>query len=65
MKWLLFLVVIGPQGPTIGNDGRPIAHAIDQTHCEAIGGALSTVLNLRAGTDQLAFDYRCIEGRGA
>ena len=64
MNWLLFLIVIGPQGPMIGNDGRPIARTPDLPHCEAIGASVAAVLNA-AQTPGFTFNYSCFEERGA
>ena len=65
MNWLLFLVVIGPQGPIISNDGRPIATAIDRVHCDALGGALAALMNHQNAGAAFRFNYHCVEARGA
>jgi hypothetical protein len=59
---LLFILILGPQGPVIGNGGQPVAHVMDAATCEAIGVAFSDRLTL---TDEaivrgLTFQHRCV-----
>jgi len=64
MNWLLFLIVIGPQGPLVSNNGLPIARVADRMHCDALGEALVVLMDVSASRPGFRFDYACFEDRG-
>lgn len=68
MKWLLFFIVIEPQGSFVGNGGDPVAHVADKSMCDAMGQATANALTQHAIINNLGqvFEYRCrAAGAGA
>lgn len=62
MNWLIFIIVIGPEGSFVGNEGAPLAITDSEVICNMIGGGLADDLTnaaiiARAG---IVFDYRCV-----
>jgi hypothetical protein len=62
MTMLLFILVLGPEGPVVGNGGNPVAQVIDVDTCEAMGAAFSGRLTMteEAIRRGLVFQHRCV-----
>lgn len=62
MNWLIFIVVIGPDGTHVGYEGLPVAITDSQDACEMIGGAVAYELTDVSIVNDMGvmFDYRCV-----
>lgn len=61
MKWLLFFVVIGPEGSFVGFAGESVATVIDEEVCHVLGEATANAMTQAAILSDFVavFDYRC------
>ena len=61
MKWLLFFVVIGPEGSFVGFAGESVATVIDEEVCHLLGEATANAMTEAAILADFGsvFDYRC------
>lgn len=62
MNWLIFIIVIGPDGSYVGNEGIPLAATENEENCQMIGGAVAEELTTASIIDDLGvvFEYRCV-----
>lgn len=62
MNWLLFIIVVGVNGPYIGFNGEPAAATSEPEICEVLGRGFANALNAaaRVDGDPLTFHFRCV-----
>ena len=65
MEWLLFIIIIGSNGPYVGNNGAPVAKVSTEVYCEDMGRVWSRTLSERALLRGVTVTHKCVRRTGA